>query len=298
MVWQYVIPAAISIGGSLIGGSKASSAAKKQAEAANDATERQHEYDLIAYDMAKQKLAADHDVASQEVLLRAQNERTLADYKDAQALQRYNYDLMIRNTEQQSLDQQYWKSDDLYNQQISLNARTAYAGREDEYRALEEIQNEAAFETQELEIENLLAIGKARARGRTGKSAEKSVQSIIANYGRQQAQMAEAILGAGRNSRAALAEISRDQEAADMAAWAQKMLDPGLLPMPLQPLATPVAEFALPRALEEFDFGPEPVKGAMRDPSAAAAQVWGSTITGIAGQAGSMATSMFAKSYS
>lgn len=298
MVWQYVIPAAISIGGSLLGGSKASSAAKDQAKASNEATERQHEYDLQAYEMAKQKLAADHDVASQEVLLRAQNERTLADYKDAQALQRYNYDLMIRNTEQQSLDQQYWKSDDLYNQQISLNARTAYAGREDEYRALEEIQNEHAFEAQELEVENLLAIGKARARGRTGKSAEKSVQSIIANYGRQQAQMAEAILGAGRNSRAALAEISRDQEAADMAAWAQKMLDPGELPMPLQPLATPVAEFALPRALEEFDFGPEPIKGAMRDPSAAAAQVWGSTITGIAGQAGSMATSMFAKSYS
>ena len=109
MVWQYVIPAALSIGGSLIGGSKASSAAKKQAEAANDATERQYEYDLQAYDMAKQKLAADHDVASQEILLRAQNERTLADYKDAQALQRYNYDLMIRNTEQQSLNQQYWK---------------------------------------------------------------------------------------------------------------------------------------------------------------------------------------------
>ena len=297
MVWQYVIPAALSIGGSLIGGSKSASAAKKQAEAANDATERQYEYDLQAYDMAKQKLAADHDVASQEILLRAQNERTLADYKDAQALQRYNYDLMIRNTEQQSLNQQYWKSDDLYNQQISLNARTAYAGREDEYRALEEIQNEAAFETQELEIENLLAIGKARARGRTGRSAEKSVQSIIASYGRQQAQMAEALLGAGRNSRAALEEISRDAEAADMAAWAQKMLDPGILPMPLQPLATPVAEFALPRALEEFDFGPEPVKGAMRDPSAAAAQVWGSTITGIAGQTGSMATTMFKSQY-
>ena len=96
--------------------------------------------------------------------------------------------------------------------------------------------------------------------------------------------MAEAMLGAERNTRSVLSEIARDQEAADMAAWAQKMLDPGELPLPLEPLATPVAEFLLPRPIEEFDFGPQPVRGAIRDPSAAAGQVWGSTITGIAGQ--------------
>ena len=44
-----------------------------------------------------------------------------------------------------------------------------------------------------------------------------------------------------------------------------------------------------PREIEEFDFGPQPVKGAIRDPSAAAGQVWGSTITGIAGQIGNIA---------
>ena len=286
VIAPWVVGAAIAGVGSVIGGSKSASAARKQAETSNEATERQHAYDLQAYDMAKQKLASDHDVASQEVVLRAQNERKLADYKDAQALQRYNYDLMIRNTEQQSLDQQYWKSDDLYNQQISLNARTAYAGREDEYRALEEIQNEAAFETQELEIENLLAIGKARARGRTGRSAEKSVQSIIASYGRQQSQMAEALLGAGRNSRAALEEIVRDKTSADLTAFASKMLKPGVLPEPIKQRAIPVADYSLPRLLEDFDFGPQPVKGAMASPGAAASMAWGNAISGIAGGIG------------
>ena len=286
--WNVVAPV-IGAVTSIWGTSKSSSAAKDQAKAQNQATEAQHKYDIAAWEMAADKLRAEHDQASQAVLLQAENERLLADYKDATALRRYNYDLMIRNQKQQSLEQQYWKSNELYDQQISLNARSAFAGREDELARLDELQAENAFEQQELNIQNLLAIGEAQARGRTGKSVDKSIQSIIAQKGRAQAQMAEAMLGAERNTRSVLMEIARDQEGADMAAWAQKMLDPGELPLPLAPLPTPVASFMLPRALEEFDFGPKPVKGAMRDPGAAAGQVWGSGITSIAGALGTAA---------
>ena len=287
-IWNVVAPlvgAAVGIWGT----SKSASAAKDQANAQNDATDAQHRYDLEAWNMAKGKLVAEHEQANQNVLLQAENERRLADYKDATAVRRYNYDLMIRNEKQQSLQQQYWKSNELYDQQISLNARSAFQGREDQLAQLDEIQAENAFEQQELNIENLIAVGKSRARGVTGKSAEKSIQSIIAQKGRQQSQMAEAMLGAERNTRSVLQEIANDLEAADMAAWAQKMLDPGELPLPLAPLATPVADFMLPRALEEFDFGPEPVRGAMRDPGAAAGQVWGSGITSIASSLGTAA---------
>jgi hypothetical protein len=86
-------------------------------------------------------------------------------------------------------------------------------------------------------------------------------------------------------------EIATDKASADLAAYAQRMLDPGDLPMPLQPIDTPRAEFILPRALGEFDFGPEPVLGAMASPSAAANRVWGSTISGIAGSIGSITSS-------
>lgn len=287
-IWNVVAPlvgAAVGIWGT----SKSASAAKDQAKAQNQATDAQHGYDVAAWEMAADKLRAEHDQASQNVLLQAQNERTLADYKDATALRRYNYDLMIRNQKQQSLEQQYWKSNELYDQQISLNARSAFAGREDELARLEELQAENAFEQQELNIQNLVAVGKAEARGQTGKSVQKSIHSIIAEKGRAQAQMAEAMLGAERNTRSVLSEIARDQEAADLAAWAQKMLDPGELPLPLAPLPTPVASFMLPRALEEFDFGPKPVRGAMRDPGAAAGQVWGTGITSIAASLGTAA---------
>ena len=285
-----LVGAAVGIGLNIIGGNKQEQAARQQAQKANEATDRQLEYDLQAWDMGKQKVLAERDQAEQMILLQAANERKLADAKDEAALKRYNYDLQIRNIKQDSLETQFKKSNELYSQQISLNARTAYAGREDELRALEEIQNENAFEQQELDIQSLIAEGQARARGRTGRSARKSVQSIIADRGRKQSAMVEAMLGAERNTRSVLTEISRDREAADLAAWAQKMLDPGILPLPLEPLPTPTSDYLLPRAIGEFDFGPQPVAGAYRDPGAAAGQVWGSTITSIAGLAGGAAS--------
>mgnify|MGYP003327542819 CR=1 FL=1 len=115
----------------------------------------------------------------------------------------------------------------------------------------------------------------------------KGYQVTAADFGRQVAQLNEAFSGAGRNTQAVLREIATDKASADLAAEAQRMLDPGVLPMPVQPLPTPRATWQLPRALGEYDFGPQPVAGAYVSPSAAANQVWGSVIPGIAGQAGS-----------
>tara|TARA_R100000781_G_scaffold103142_1_gene66726 strand:+ start:103 stop:987 length:885 start_codon:yes stop_codon:yes gene_type:complete len=287
--WAVAAPL-ISAGVGLWSSNRSSNAARDQANTANEATEAQYQYDLQAYRMASERLAADHNDTQNNVLLQQINERKRADFMDESALRRYNYDLMIRNRKQDSLEEQFWKSDDLFYQQLSLNARSAYSGREDQLRQLEEIEAEQAFEQQELHIENLLAQGKARARGQTGRSVTKSIQSIIAKEGRKQSAMAEAMLGAERNTRSVLMEIARDQEAADMSAWAQKMLHPGELPLPLAPLPTPVAEFQLPRPLEEFDFGPEPIRGAMRDPSAAASRAWTSGITSVASSLGQAAS--------
>ena len=60
----------------------------------------------------------------------------------------------------------------------------------------------------------------------------------------------------------ALKSISRDKYGADLAAFANKMIKPGTVPDPIKPLQTPVAEFQPPRALEDYDFGVAPIKGA------------------------------------
>jgi hypothetical protein len=89
-----------------------------------------------------------------------------------------------------------------------------------------------------------------------------------------------------RNTREVLKEILRDKFSADISAYAAKMLKPGVLPDPIRAEPIPVPELVLPRILQDYDFGPEPVVGALADPGAAASAVWGNTITSIAGTVG------------
>lgn len=286
MVWG-AIGLGVSVVGSLIGGSKSASAAKQQANAQNAATDRQLSYDTALWEMAKERMHANRQFAVEETAIKARNEGRTAAYADAVKAQRYNYDLMIRNREQESLNQQYLRSDDIYNKQVTLNTLSAEAARSDEIRKLREIHAETRFEEQEAHIESLIASGKMRAMGLSGRSAEKADQSNYAKYGRLLSAMNESLDSAGRNSRAVLEEISRDKTSADLAAYAQKMLHPGTLPMPLVPFKEPMAEYPVPREIKPFDYGPAPVAGAYVSASAAANQAWGSTISGIAGTVGS-----------
>ena len=195
--------------------------------------------------------------------------------------------MLIRNQEQTSLNQQYLKSNDIYDVQTGLNAISEKQAIDDELRKYQEIRAEASFDIQEQRIERLRAEGEFRAKGISGRSANKAQQITGADFGRMIAQINEATSAAGRNSRAVLKEIATDRISADLAAEASKMLAPGELPEPIVPFATPMADYLLPRELEEFDFGPEPVKGAMYSRSAAADQVWGQTISSVAGSIGS-----------
>ena len=291
MIAGAIVGGAISVAGSLIGGSRAASAAAEQAEKQNEATIRRFEYDTAKYDMDRQQIRANRSFAVNEILAKQRNEGRVADFRDTQAAQQYDYNLAIRNSQQASNDAQYERSEEIYGTQMDLNARSAQTAYENEARSLEEIHTERAFNLQTAKLDALVQEGKLRARGVTGRTAMKGYQATAADYGRQVAQLDESFASAGRNTRAVMQEIATDKASADLAAYAQRMLDPGDLPMPLQPLATPRAEFVLPRALNEFDFGPEPVLGAIASPSAAANRVWGSTISGIAGTIGGITQS-------
>ena len=109
---------------------------------------------------------------------------------------------------------------------------------------------------------------------------------MAAKFLRNEAMINESLESAGRNARNVIKDISRDKEAANLAAWAKKMLEPGVLPDVIKPIDTPIAEFQEPREVQEFDYGPEPVLGAMASPSAAASQVWGQGLASM----GSMVT--------
>jgi len=289
------IGAGMSIGGLAVGalaggavgasGMKAAGAARDQANAANDATARQYWYNVEGWNHSKTVLNAKHEHAVQAAETAQRNEVTLATWKDASAAQNYHHQLQINAATDQASAEQYAKSENIYGYQTTLNSVAAAAGKVDELRKYKEIHTEASFDQQDASLQAMLDEGKLRARGIEGRSIGKATQATLADYGRQMSLLSESLSSAGRNTRAALQQIERDHFSADLTAYAQKMLKPGLEPMPVKPLDTPVADFALPRALGEYDFGAMPVLGATMSPNAAANQVWGNVIGGIAGQA-------------
>ena len=282
--------AGASVGASVHASGKAAEAAREQARLSNDAVDRQWAYNMDLWDMTKERIIADREYAADEIAIKAKNEQTLAEYKDATNLADYSYRLKIRNREQQSLNNQYVRSQNIFGLQTNLNDETAKAAREDELRKLQEINAESAFQLQERRVEQMQAEGKLRATGASGRTAGKLIQSSVADLGRQMAMLNESMEAAGRNTRAVLKEIQRDKTSADLTAYANLMLHPGTLPMPVAPFATPLAEYMEPRELTDADFGPKPVKGAYTNPNAASNRIWANTITGIAGQVGTMAS--------
>ena len=278
--------ALVSTVGSIIGGNKAAGAAREQANLQNEATERQLQYDTEAWEMKKDQLLAQRDYLVQEIELKAEQEGKLAAFRDATNLRQYNYDLQIRNRQQASNEAQFQRSNQIYADQLTLNEQAHVRGREQELAKLSEIEQEAAYDANEAYIESLMAEGAVRARGVTGRTAEKLAATTALQYGSKIAMLNAQMVNAAANTDFALDSIGRDRTAADLRAYAAKMLDPGILPMPIEPLPTPQATFIYPRVYQDYDFGPRPVLGAMASPGAAASGVWGSTISSIAGSIG------------
>jgi len=278
---------AVAVGAAVVGGLAQKSASDKATKAQNQATDRADAYNKEAYELGKEKLRADHAHMKETIDLKRRNEERTAQYLDNVNNQKWNHDLQIRNSEQQSLQQQFVRSEQLYNQHINLNEQSSVNAIDQEMIRMEEMRNEFAFENQDLAIEALVKSGQIKARGGSGRSASKAIQSELAAYGRGEAIMAESFLSGTRSVHSALKEIATDKKSANLAAFANKMLAPGQLPIPPKPFKTPIAEFDYPRDIQDFDFGPEPV-GGYRAPNTG----WLSFVSSVAGTASSAAIAM------
>ena len=258
MAWWAV---AAAVGGQLVSGYMSSQASKKATKAQNKAQGAADAYNREAWGMQKDQLRANHAYTVKTTGIKRQNALDNANYQDSVNLQKWNYDLMIRNSEQSGLNAQFAKSEQLYNDQINLNSAAANLAQDNEYRRLSEIEAETAFEDQDLVIDALLKSDAAKARGMVGRSADKAVQSIMMSRGRNSAILVESLVSGTRDVAATLDEIANDKTGADLAAFAQKMLKPGALPVRPLPIKTPVPILPDPRPIADYDFGPEPVGG-------------------------------------
>ena len=276
-----IVGAAVGI----YGANKQANAAKSAQQERNNATEAQYQYNKERWAMDKEKMLADREFKVKEIEERARQEGQLAGFKDASAARQYNYQLQIRNKQQDTNERMYAKSNAIFEQQLGLNALQERSARMDERQQLSEIQAEKRYEQNTAYIDGILAEGAIRARGQTGRSVDKARSVATLKAATALTLLDLSLQNATTASQSAIRNIKQDRTVADLNAYATKMLDPGVLPMPVQPLPTPMSTFMYPRVYEDYDFGPEPVRGAMISPSSASAQVWGSSISSLAGMA-------------
>ena len=250
MSWE---AAAVAAGVNFIGGLFGRNDQKKQRRREEAFLKMKYEeYDIPLWEMGKQRLIAERDEMLRSILLKKSNEEKLAKFKDSNNLRTYKHALQIHQLKVRNQQKLYEKSERLF--------EGAVEGAKDQ-AALEFQENAkaAAYKQEEVLVEGIMARGEARAKGRAGVSAAKAAQSQLYDEGRQVELLVENLINAQRDS-------SLSMEAAITAADAQRMLKPEAAPEPLRPLDTPIADYILPRALSEFDFGPQPLPGIATTP--------------------------------
>ena len=178
------------------------------------------------WNMNKSLTIAKRDETIRSIDLAKRNDRKFAAFKDANAQQAHQYALSIWKHQNELQDRQYARSEELYQDAISLNARSADAARDEEMQALQEEKQKYAFQNEASIIQNLVETGTLAASGIQGRSAAKAAQSQMAELGRNQAIMTESLVSANRSTRANLRNISLQHEDADNIANARRMLKP------------------------------------------------------------------------
>jgi hypothetical protein len=231
-----------------IGGFFGRKSAKKQKKAEDAFYEKKWlEYDLPSHYMQGDKLRADVAFMTEGVKLKAANEKKFAAFKDKNNLRAYQQQLKIRTYQHEQQKRLYRKSEHLYAQSIQQAQDQAAI-------QMQETKQQVAFENEDRIIESIQKKGELAATSQAGRSAVKAAQAELYDQGRQVAIMTESLISADRNTRMGLRDFLRKADA-------QRMLRPEIGPEPLKPLKTPLHDYQLPRALEDFDFGVAPMKG-------------------------------------
>lgn len=273
--------------GSIFGGRRRERAARSEAAAQNRALDLKYEYDTQVYENRLRVLERDHAYAAESLAVRKRNDDNIYGYKRTANLQNYYQQLQIRHAQQRKNEAAYAKSDEVFNAKLGLNEMSAAAAIESQYQRLEELEDQAMLDQGDIYLEKLQAEGSLRALGRTGKTADKLTQSTLFQLSRQADLINATFDSEFENTKSLMMEILRDKDAADLSAYANKMLDPGVIPMPLAPLEAPRTVWQDIKPFEEFDKPVAPVRGVPVDPQIAVNRIWGETISGIAGTVGS-----------
>lgn len=167
-----------------------------------------------------------------ERLAEYENETNLLNWRFAKDLRKYEHNQALRI---------FRKSKDVYAQQLGFNRDAASRSYEAENRKMDEYLQGLAFQKQDSFVQMLQARGKADSRGVAGRSASRLANDVLAQYGRNNAVLAENLVSAKRQNDIDLENIALQKRGADLAAYERLGLRPEKPPTPPRPLKKPVA---------------------------------------------------------
>lgn len=258
-------------------GAVSGASAQSQARAAEQARiDAQYKYDRQNYRFNWNQTQREFRYRNQETGIARQNQEGNLRYLEQSAQNDYKYNLAIRDYDYANQVRQYNESERIYGLQRGFNANAAAQAQANEDRRFQEILTGMAFDQQDMLVKMLQEEGAVSARGASGRSAAKSLGSVLAGYGRNQAIAAESLLSAQRETTAASRQIALDRYGADLAAESRRMLKPLKAPNPVAPLAMPRAVFLDPLKPKK---PPKPRKGVNTMPASTGLSIANNFIT-------------------
>lgn len=288
MAWQ-LVGAGISAIAGIIGAAGQNSQQDQARRFQQQQIDAQNRYNKAKYKYDWRETKDNYNFLKGGIQIQRDNEERLGAYQDQTRLQDYNYRLQIQRYEENQQNRLFNKSEDLYRQQRAFNDVAATMAFQSANRRLQETFAESAFDNQDLLVKMLEQEGQVLARGTTGRSAGKALQSAVASYGRNQAVIAESLISAERQNRADYRDIALQKYGADLQAEGNRMLRPERMPVMPKPLVTPRAVFQDPRRPGK---PPKPEKLVNTVPGGSSIPLLTAGISGIAGMA-SAASSLY-----
>ena len=255
MVLPFIAEAGIALGGAalnIFGGASEDAAENKATRIAYDTAMDNWKY-------TNKEGKRDYRYQVEGVGIARQNAKAERQWRDETANLNWRHGMAIRDYEYQNQMRAYNKSEQTYRQQLNFNNMAAQVARESEDRWLDERFKETAFQNQDLFVQMLQEEGKAAATGQAGRSAGKTMQSVLAQAGRNQAILAESLYSAEKQHAVNLKKIGADKYGADIQAEANRMLKPEISPALPKPIPLPEDKFQNPKKWKKT---PKPRMGA------------------------------------
>jgi hypothetical protein len=257
----------------LLSGLFGSSDADKQRKLQQKQINATYKFNKKEYKFGQRQAQQSYKFAKEGLKINRQNEKALIKFNYQTARDSARWQQAIQDYQYQSQLKQYAKSEQIYTQQLGFNQQAANRAFESEGRRLQDIITEQAYAKQELFTSLLSEEGEQLARGVSGKSVQKGVQSTIAQWGRNQAVLADSMVSAQKDHRSNLEDIKLSWYGANLSADANRMLKP--LQMPGVPMPRKQPRSVLQNPLKPMA-PPKPMKGVNTAPGGN----WGSAIGG------------------